>query len=156
MSDTRFVDAVIEVSGVQWATQKHVVESVLRARPGVESVAANPVAQTATVRFDPSVTSLVDLQRWVRECGYHCAGRSVPSHTCDPLVMPDRHGVNPSAAREGASPHEAHDHDVAESHMAEHLTDVEVAHEIQHRVFRLGLGRRCPRAPIRVDRGRRA
>ena len=43
MNDTGFVDAVIEVSGVQWATQKHVVESVLRARPGVASVAANPV-----------------------------------------------------------------------------------------------------------------
>ena len=42
MNDTGFVDAVIEVSGVQWATQKHVVESVLRARPGVASVAAEP------------------------------------------------------------------------------------------------------------------
>jgi Cu2+-exporting ATPase len=108
MSDTRFVDAVIEVSGVQWATQKHVVESVLRARPGVESVAANPVAQTATVRFDPSLTSLVDLQRWVRECGYHCAGRSVPSHTCDPLVMPDEAAHDGHAA--GRSPHGAMGH----------------------------------------------
>ncbi|MEO8698196.1 MAG: heavy metal translocating P-type ATPase, partial [Acidimicrobiales bacterium] len=88
MGDTEFVAAVIEVSGVQWATQKQTIESVLGARPGVASVAANPVAQTATVRFDPSVTSIIDLQRWVRECGYHCAGRSVPSHICDPLVMP--------------------------------------------------------------------
>ena len=90
MTDTGLVDVVIEVSGVQWATQKHVVESVLRARPGIASVVANPVAQTATVRFDPTITSLVDLQRWVRDCGLHCAGRSVPAHLCDPLAMPDR------------------------------------------------------------------
>ncbi|HXG76035.1 MAG TPA: copper-translocating P-type ATPase, partial [Gaiellaceae bacterium] len=24
--------------------------------------------------------------RWVEECGYHCAGRSVPGHVCDPLA----------------------------------------------------------------------
>ena len=104
MSNADVVDAVIEVSGVQWATQKHVVESVLRAHPGVESVEANPVAQTATVRFDPRVTSLADLQRWVRECGYHCAGRSVPSHICDPLAMPGHLVASPDS-----HPHVGHD-----------------------------------------------
>ena len=90
MTETGLVDAVIEVAGVQWVTQKHAVEASLRSRPGVETVDANPLAQTATVRFDPSVTSIADLQQWVRECGLHCAGRSVPAHLCDPLAMPDR------------------------------------------------------------------
>ena len=48
--------AVLEVSGVQWATEKAVVEAVLGRRPGVVSVEANPVAQTATVTYDPART----------------------------------------------------------------------------------------------------
>jgi Cu2+-exporting ATPase len=41
--------AVLEVSGVHWACSKSVTEAVLSRRPGVLEVAANPVAQTATV-----------------------------------------------------------------------------------------------------------
>jgi len=52
----------------------------------VLAVEANPVAQTATVRFDPERTSVAELRRWVEECGYHCAGRSVPGHVCDPMA----------------------------------------------------------------------
>ncbi len=87
-AESNTVIAVIEMAGVQWATQKNRVESVLAKRPGVVSVDANSVAQTATVRFDPSVTSLADLRHWVRDCGYHCSGRSVPEHVCDPMSMP--------------------------------------------------------------------
>jgi len=79
--------AVIEVSGVQWASQRHAIEANLRRRAGVLDVTANPVAQTATVTFDPGQTSLADLQRWVRECGFHCRGQSVPKHVCDPMTM---------------------------------------------------------------------
>ncbi len=101
---TDLVIAVIELSGVQWATQKHRIEAILARRPGVVSVDANPVAQTASVRFDPSVTSLTDLQGWVQDCGYHCSGRSVPSHLCDPLSMP-------SAAGSGDGEHDGPTHD---------------------------------------------
>jgi len=60
---------------------------VLGRRPGVLEVEANPVAQTATVEYDPARTSVEELARWVEECGYHCAGRSVPGHICDPLAQ---------------------------------------------------------------------
>jgi Cu2+-exporting ATPase len=80
--------AVLEVSGVQWATSKNVAEAVLSRRPGVHSVDANPVAQTATVTYDPDRTNLTELRDWVRECGYHCAGQSVPQHVCDPMTEP--------------------------------------------------------------------
>jgi Cu2+-exporting ATPase len=80
--------AVLEVSGVQWATSKNVAEAVLSRRPGVLGVEANPVAQTATVIYDPSRTSVAELAGWVRDCGYHCAGQSVPEHICDPLAEP--------------------------------------------------------------------
>src|SRR5688572_588172 len=78
--------AVLEMRGVQWATEKAVVESVLSRRPGVLEIEANPVAQTATVTYDPATTSIADLSGWIRDCGYHCAGRSVPDHICDLLL----------------------------------------------------------------------
>jgi P-type Cu2+ transporter len=78
--------AVLHVGGLHYASEKAVVERVLGSRPGVVRVEANPLAQTATVTFDPGVTSVAELTRWVEECGYHCAGRSVPGHVCDPLA----------------------------------------------------------------------
>jgi Cu2+-exporting ATPase len=82
--------AVLHVGGVHYASEKAVIEEVLGRRPGVLEVDANPVAQTATVTFDPQVTSVYELSRWVEECGYHCAGRSTPGHVCDPLAEEGR------------------------------------------------------------------
>jgi Cu2+-exporting ATPase len=79
--------AVFHVGGLHYASEKAVVERVLMNRPGVDAVEANPVAQTATVEYDPRQTSLEALQQWIEECGYHCAGRSVPGHICDPLAQ---------------------------------------------------------------------
>ena len=80
--------AVLHVGGLHYASEKSVVERVLANRPGVVDVEANPVAQTATVTFDASETSVRALRKWVEDCGYHCAGESVPGHLCDPLVAP--------------------------------------------------------------------
>ena len=75
---------VLHVGGLHWATSERAVETALLRRPGVEAVEANAVNQTASVTFDPSATSLGELAAWVRDCGYHCAGRSVPNHVCSP------------------------------------------------------------------------
>jgi len=93
--------AVLEVSGVHWASSGDLVERVLGRREGVTAVAANPLAQTATVTYDPALTSPADLAAWIRDCGYHCEGRSVPLHVCDPLVeaAADTHAAH--------APHEA-------------------------------------------------
>ncbi|MGY1782411.1 heavy metal translocating P-type ATPase [Geodermatophilus sp. SYSU D01036] len=82
---------VLEVAGVQWASEKATVERVLGRRPGVLGVEANPVGQTATVTYDPTRTSVADLAGWIRDCGYHCAGQSVPRHVCDPAAEPHTH-----------------------------------------------------------------
>lgn len=76
---------VVEVRGLHWATSKAVVEQVLLRRPGIAAVDANPVAQTATVSFDPAVTSVKQISGWIRDCGYHCRGESVPDHVCYPM-----------------------------------------------------------------------
>jgi len=111
--------AVIEVSGVQWASSKNIAETVLSRRPGVLAVDANPVAQTATVTYDPARTSVAQLREWVRDCGFHCAGQSVPRHVCDPMAEPrpahgaeTPHAEHPAAAPPSpvVSPHEAMGH----------------------------------------------
>jgi P-type Cu2+ transporter len=81
----RGTTAVLQTGGLQFASEKAVLEKALGARPGVLSVEANPVAQTATVRYDPRQTNVAELRKWVEECGYHCAGKSVPDHICSPM-----------------------------------------------------------------------
>src|SRR4051812_7917222 len=88
---TREQTVVLQVTGVQWASEKAVAEGVLGRRPGVLRVDANPVGQTATVTYDPARTSVAQLSGWVRDCGYHCAGQSVPEHICDPAAEPGHH-----------------------------------------------------------------
>ncbi|WP_148575383.1 heavy metal translocating P-type ATPase [Nocardioides caldifontis] len=101
--------AVLEVGGLHWATSTNVAEAVLSRRPGVLAVAANPVAQTATVTYDPATTTVAKLADWVRDCGYHCNGASVPNHLCDPMA-------DPIAARHDTAHDMAHD----EGHGAVH------------------------------------
>ncbi|MCZ4586077.1 heavy metal translocating P-type ATPase [Rhodococcus opacus] len=105
---------VLEVSGVHSASSTATVEATLRRRPGVTSVEANAVNQTATVTYDPGLTSVVELSKWVRDCGYHCAGRSVPDHVCDPMSEPaavrgeagHAHPAPEAAAAAGPTGHE--------------------------------------------------
>jgi P-type Cu2+ transporter len=83
--------AVLQVGGLHWATSEDVIEKALRSRPGVESVDANAANQTAYVSYDAATTSVEELSGWVRECGYHCDGQSVPDHICPPLPSHDMH-----------------------------------------------------------------
>ena len=92
-TEQRRESTVLHVGGLNYASEKAVVERHLGAQPGVFAVAANPVAQTATVEYDPARTDVSSLRRWVEECGFHCAGRSVPGHICDPLA--DEHAEHP-------------------------------------------------------------
>jgi Cu2+-exporting ATPase len=98
--------AVLEVSGVHWASSRDLVERVLGRREGVTAVAANPLSQTATVTYDPALTSPAELAGWIRDCGYHCEGRSVPLHVCDPLVD-EADGAH--AGHAGAEEHVGHE-----------------------------------------------
>ncbi len=94
---TATLTSTLHVGGMFRGSEHLVVEQALSRRPGVVRVNANPVAQTATVTYDPALTSFSELQELVERCGFHCAGRSVPCELCDPL-----------AADEPLAP--AHDH----------------------------------------------
>jgi Cu2+-exporting ATPase len=90
--------AVLDVRPMLRGSEKAVVESVLGRQAGVHIVEANPVAQTATVSYDPSKTSVQQLRRAVEECGYHCSGQSVPTHLCDPAAEPGDSRTPPSVS----------------------------------------------------------
>jgi len=114
-AETAKSTAVLDVRGLRFATEKNVVEAALGRRPGVLAVDVNPVAQTATVTFDPQSASIADLRDWVRDCGYHCAGLSVPRHVCAPLPGHPHGSVTdarqPSPA--GSSPEVEQNHDMS-------------------------------------------
>src|SRR5437899_1713795 len=86
----RLVPTVLHTGGVHMASEKSVVERALAEKPGVASVECNPVSQTSTVRYDPRRTSVAELQACIQECGYDCAGESLPSHIGKPLEAPVR------------------------------------------------------------------
>jgi Cu2+-exporting ATPase len=112
---------VLDLGGLRYASQKATVEAALGRRPGVEQVDANPATLTATVTFDTSAVTLEDLQAWIRDCGFHCAGYSVPGHICDPMT-----GDSPAQpAHEGHGGHGIHaGHETGPSHEmhADHQT----------------------------------
>lgn len=95
---------VLDVHGLHWATSTSIVESTLLRRPGVSAVQANAVNQTATVVFDPDSTSVAELSKWIRDCGFHCAGRSVPEHICEPMAEPSA-GSSAHTARDAQDGH---------------------------------------------------
>jgi P-type Cu2+ transporter len=106
---------VLHTGGLNFASEKVVLEKVLGARPGVIAVEANPVAQTATVLYDPQQTTVADLKKWVQECGYHCAGKSVPGHICPPMeeATSDKRAPAPQPgevgpASQASAPHAGH------------------------------------------------
>ncbi len=119
MTDTKTV--TLQVSGMIRATSKNVTEAHLARQPGVLSVDANPVSQTATVTYDPQTTSVAHLQQWVIECGYHCAGQSVPDHICDPAHEPHEHADHHDhAEHEGRAVSTGHDTPAGHEHPHPH------------------------------------
>lgn len=105
---------VLEVSGLNWASEASTVRAVLSRQAGVLEVEPNPVAQTASVTFDPDQTSEAQLAGWIQDCGYHCRGESVPDHLCPPMPVVSGaerelpgHAGHPDRA---ATDHDAMDH----------------------------------------------
>ena len=80
--DARLETITVQTGGMQFASEKHKIESALARMAGVVAVEANPVAQTATVTFDPATITSEELREQVVACGYHCAGEALPDHVC--------------------------------------------------------------------------
>ena len=95
---------VLEVAGVHWASEKAVAETVLGRRPGVLSVEANPVAQTATVTYDPATdVGGTSCAAGSATAATTAPGSRCPHHVCDP----GRAGA-PQGARRATGPRREH------------------------------------------------
>ena len=80
----------IDVGNLLSALSALGVEKQLAKLPGVHKAEVNYVAGSATVVYDETATDLKTIKARVHECGYHCAGESLPRHVCvpeDPPVM---------------------------------------------------------------------
>jgi copper chaperone CopZ len=104
-TERAFETVVLHVGGQFRASEKAVVEAALGRHPGVVLVEANPVAQIATVRYDPAVTSVQELRRAVERSGFECAGCNTPGCLCDPLHEPGE----PEHGHDAAAVARAHD-----------------------------------------------
>src|SRR5258708_21236258 len=98
-AERAFETVVLHAGGQFRGSEKAVVEAALRRHPGVVSVEANPVAQTATVRYDSALASVQELRRVVEHSGFECAGCNTPGCLCDPLHEPGEpeHGHDAAA-----------------------------------------------------------
>ena len=80
--------STLEVGDLFSILSAHGIERQLQRIAGVRGVSVNPVSGSTTVEYDPDKTSLAVIQAVVRECGFHCAGESLPKHICDEHETP--------------------------------------------------------------------
>ncbi|NMM24458.1 MAG: heavy metal translocating P-type ATPase [Phycicoccus sp.] len=113
---------ILQVGGLQWASSAAVVERALSRRSGVLAVSANAVSQTASVTYDPDRTDVAELSGWVRDCGFHCGGQSVPEHVCDPMK-------EPGASTDAKAPDSHAGHDAQAGHDAHAGPDAQAGHD---------------------------
>ncbi len=123
---TTLETTVLSVAGMQFASEQHKVEAHVGNLDGVVSVEMNPVSQSVTIKFDPNVASASDLEAAVIECGYHCAGRPMPEHLCEPATQhPTEHEGH--AEHEGLAEHDGHGgHDHGSMSMESMIADMRI------------------------------
>ena len=96
--------SVIEVRGMLSALSSHGVEKRIGKVPGVKSVTVNYATGSATVRYDESRLEIADIKAAVHQCGYQCAGESLPKHVSEHKPTRKRAVVpTPEAAPASAS-----------------------------------------------------
>ena len=71
-----------EIGGLLSSMSARGVEKQVSRLPGVSAVQVNSVTGAASVTFDPAFTSVEAIRTKIQECGYHCAGESLPRHVC--------------------------------------------------------------------------
>jgi Cu2+-exporting ATPase len=110
---------VVSIDGMMSVCDGLGVEKRLSTQAGIEKVEASFLAGTATVEYDESKVTLVDIKNMISECSYHCSGEQVPQHISTPSDPPEHYGgdheirpktVEPSSAessREMAPPEHA-------------------------------------------------
>ena len=74
----------LDVGGMLSMLDYQGVEKQLGRMPGVRHATASIASNSATVEYDESMTSVEALKNRIIECGFHCTGRVMPRHICEP------------------------------------------------------------------------
>ena len=119
--------ATIEVGDLLSPLSARGVEKQLARLPGVQRVEASYASGSATVTYDERLIDLAALKARVRECGYHCRGKLLPRHVCQPEDPP-------TAALAPPLPHAGHAHAPPAPAGGEKVPAMahEMAHEMGH------------------------
>ena len=129
--------ATLDVGGMTSMLDYRGVEKQLGRIPGVTQVTASVASNSATVAYDENVTNVAALKAKIEECGFHCAGRVVPNHVCDPHLHHD-HGAPtphemPAMKPAAASDNAGHEHDARHEHApAAKPASMPMSHDIAH------------------------
>ena len=76
--------ATLDVGGMLSALDYRAVEKQLSRIPGVRRATASIASNSVTVEYDETATSVTALKEKINECGFHCTGRIMPKHICEP------------------------------------------------------------------------
>jgi Cu2+-exporting ATPase len=95
--------ATLDAGGMSSMLDYRGVEKQLGRIPGVKQVTASIASNSATVEYDENVTNVAALKDKIEECGFHCAGRILPMHLCEPH---SDHSAAP--AKQAGHEHHAH------------------------------------------------
>jgi Cu2+-exporting ATPase len=115
-------EAIFDVQGMLSVLDGQGVEKRLGRVDGIHHVAANYLNCTATVHFDELVISQAQIKALIDECGFHCAGQSLPKHVCAPDDPPAAIAMHASRTMPttGADTHGQHqDHAIPASAVAQ-------------------------------------
>src|SRR5918995_5589714 len=95
---------VVSIDGMMSVCDGLGVEKRLLAHTGIENVEANFLNGTATVKYDESKVTLVDIKNMISECSYHCSGEQVPQHITTPSDPPESNAYTHKIRRKTIQP----------------------------------------------------
>jgi len=111
--------ATLDVGGMLSLLDYQAVEKQLGWIPGVRRATASVASNSVSVEYDETVTGVAALKAKINECGFHCTGRIMPKHVCEPRPV-DEHGRHightahePAAAPAAATAAVPASHDMA-------------------------------------------
>ena len=134
-------EVVLEAGGLLRGSSAPALQTFLQRQPGVHHAEANYLNETVTVGFDEAVIAQAEVERLIKECGYHCRGEIVPRHLCasEPGVAADhRPATLKPSPNKGAAAHAEHapsahaDHAALSRQSPASGPAAQLAHEMGH------------------------
>jgi Cu2+-exporting ATPase len=120
-------EIVLESEGLLNGSSGPALQSFLERQTGIHHAFVNPAAGTTTVGYDEALISEEKISGQIRECGYHCAGQSVPRHVCSPTPSVQQHGGSEDHAGHAAPRASSADHAMHNT-----MPTDQMAHEMGH------------------------